>query len=96
MRKGEVRAHRNADGGNDESKNRKTFTGNDARLKELGYKAISRLQSLPDDPATFKELTASWPKEAKLSRRNGTTWISTPNWEMPWKAAVAAGKIKFA
>jgi hypothetical protein len=70
------------------------FKSDDAKLKSLGRRAAQRLQSLPNDPVLFAEMTASWPAEVKMTKRNGTIHVSTPNWQMPWAEAVRAGKIK--
>jgi hypothetical protein len=72
------------------------FTGNDQQLKDLAYKAVSRLQKLPDDPTTLKQLTAHWPATHKVVRRGSEWWVTTPTAEMPWSDLVASGEIRFA
>jgi hypothetical protein len=72
------------------------FTGNDQKLKDLGSKAVSRLQKLPDDPVTLKELTAHWPDTHKVVRRGSEWWVTTPTAAKPWSDLVASGDIRFA
>src|SRR5262249_48944054 len=69
------------------------FNNDDARLKDLGRRAMQRLITLPDDPALLKDLTAGWSPDIKIVRRNVTTWVVTPEWQMPWAEAVRTGKI---
>jgi hypothetical protein len=72
------------------------FKGNDNQLKDLAYKAMGRLQKLPDDPVTLKELTAHWPETHKVVRRGSEWWVIAPKGEMPWSDLVASGEIRFA
>jgi hypothetical protein len=71
------------------------FQNNDAQLKELGHRAMSRLTTLPDDPVLLKELTADWPADVKITQRDGKAWVETAAWQMSWADAVNAKKIWF-
>lgn len=72
-----------------------TFRGDDAKLKELGGLAVSRLHSIPDDPALLKELTANWPADIQVVKRENIWWVESPTrGRIRWSEAVDSGKLR--
>lgn len=68
-----------------------TYRGNDRELRDLGNKAMDRLAKLPNDPATFKALTADWGHDVEITRsKGGDTLVRAPGWSeaLPWGVAV--------
>lgn len=74
---------------------RAVYLNDDQTLRELGAKAMRRLERLPENPADFKALTADFGPKVEVHRTNGETWVTTPNWNMSWFEAVRTGRIKF-
>jgi hypothetical protein len=67
------------------------YRGNDAELRDLGNRAMDRLVKLPNDPATFKALTAGWGNDVQITRsKGGDTLVCAPGWPkaLPWSVAV--------
>jgi hypothetical protein len=71
------------------------YTGDDARLRDLGAKAMSRLYTVPNDPALLSQLTKGWPEEVKVVRVNNIPTVKTPGWTLTWEEAVKQGRIGF-
>jgi hypothetical protein len=68
-----------------------TYRGNDRELRDLGNKAMDRLAKLPNDPATFKALTADWGNDVQITRgKDGDTLVKAPGWPkaLAWSVAV--------
>jgi hypothetical protein len=72
------------------------FQGDDAKLKRLGAEATLRLARLPDDPDMLKAIKETWPADHKVvHRKDGTVWLETPHYKMPWSEAVHQGIIRY-
>jgi hypothetical protein len=71
------------------------YRNDDEKLRTLGGSAMERLAQLPRDPAHLAALTADWPKDVQIIRRDNTVWVKTPDWpqEMKWGDAVRARLI---
>jgi hypothetical protein len=75
---------------------RATFQGDDATLKRLGREAMRRLERLPNDPAMMQAIEETWPADHKVVHRDdGTAWLETPHYKMPWAKAVKQGLIRY-